>query len=219
LIKTKPKAPWNSYLTDGEQYKLTKEKVIEKKRLYVSKNNMLISQNRESLVNRLIDNHVTNNSEPNTLLKAKSFQPKKIEKIYENKYVTHEELNSLDLIETPIEFHNPKTENVDHNQIIINKKNISTRNYINMNNSLPKNNYIKNRIKMNETQCLENKHAAKNNMTNQDTIDIITSIKSLQSELIHFEQLSGKRSALIDPEVTYIFIYNIYIYIYIKITF
>ena len=42
-FKKKGKNEWNSYLTDGNQYKLSKEEILEKKKLLVSKNNTFLS--------------------------------------------------------------------------------------------------------------------------------------------------------------------------------
>lgn len=37
------KGEWNSYLTDADQYKLSKKEILERKKLFISKNNLLVA--------------------------------------------------------------------------------------------------------------------------------------------------------------------------------
>lgn len=40
---------WNSYLTDADQYKLSKKEILERKKLFISKNNLVISSSSSTV--------------------------------------------------------------------------------------------------------------------------------------------------------------------------
>ena len=42
MARGSKRGEWNSYLTDADQYKLSKKEILERKKLFISKNNLLI---------------------------------------------------------------------------------------------------------------------------------------------------------------------------------